>query len=143
MIVETIVLKNKVTGLEIVAHYSDNYNYGLSTGESCYSVIVEYNRIEYVVCINKDYQSIYKTAERLTEDIGFPLAVNRVTKLRGNNYNIVRDSICIDAFNRALDNQKNYTDIFGRYMISDLDNELCENMDFNNTTRDWNSQTDK
>lgn len=115
------MLKNKVTGLEIVAHYSDNYNYGLSTGESCYSVIVEYNRIEYVVCINKDYQSIYRTAERLTEDIDFPLAVNRVTKLRGNNY----------------------TNIFERYMISDLDNELCENMDFNNTTRDWNSQTDK
>lgn len=142
MIVETIVIKNKVTGLEIVAHYSDSYNYRLSTGESCYSVIIEYNGIEYVICISKDYQIIYKMAERLTEDIGFPLAVNRVTKLRGNDYNIVRDSICIDAFNRTLDRQRSHTDIFERYMISDADNQLCEDMmNFDLTTRNWNSQS--
>ena len=43
----------------------------------------------------------------------------------------------------AAYNQKNYANIFERYMISDLDNELCENMDFNNIACDWNPQTDK
>jgi len=141
MIVETIVIKNKVTGLEIVAHYSDSYNYKLDIGESCYSVVIEHHGIEYVICTSRDYQDVYKMAERLTEDLGFPLAVNRVTKLKKNDYNIVRNSVCVDAFNRSLKNSVN-TNNFERYIISDLDNELCESIDFDLTTRNWNSQQD-
>lgn len=151
MIVETIVIKSRVTKLELVAHYSGNYNYGLETGESCYATILEHDGCEYVVCINRSYDKIYKVAEFLTEEIGFPLIVNRVTKLR-TGYNIVRDSVCVSAFSRSLlsgnnclnsssgDNRMppayllNSSDLFRTY--DDVDY-------FDLTKRDWDSNKDK
>ena len=123
MIIETIILKNKVTKLEIVAHYSGDFNYGLCIGESCYSTALEYNGNEYIVCINKDYKAIYGIANFLTEMIKFPFIVNRVTRTR-SGYEIIRDSVCVDSFNKIL--QKD----------SEEYSDLCE-IDFDLTTKNW------
>lgn len=142
MIIETIVLKSKVTKLELVAHYSGDFNYDLSVGESCYSTVMEHNGLEYVVCINKSYDEIYKIAEFLTEAIGFPLIVNRVTRLR-NGYNICRDSVCVNAFSRSLTHYgMNNSDDIKPYIInsSDLFTTYDDVDYFELTKRDWNSQ---
>lgn len=136
MIVETIVIKSRVTGLEIVAHYSDEYDYRLNIGESCYSVAVQHDGVEYVVCVDKSYDSAQETAEYLTRKLGFPLVVNRVTRLRNNKYNIVRDNVCIEAYSKSIQNSS--TD---KYIIGDLDDDLYE-IDFDLTTRNWSSQKD-
>jgi hypothetical protein len=141
MIVETIIMKNKVTRLEIVAHYSGDFHYGLSIGESCYSAVIEYDGLEYVVCINKSYDDIYREAENVTDLIGYPLVVNRVTRKR-EGYEIVRDSVCVAAYNRSLNKRKdrdieqliieNRSDLFDEYEI-----------DFSNTERNWDADKNK
>ena len=143
MIVESIILKSRVTKLEIVAHYSGNYNYGLSVGESCYSVIIEYNGCEYIICIDKSYDRIYRTAEHLTEDIRYPLVVNRVTRLR-NDYNIVRTAVCVGAFNRSLQNNDSVDFTrFEPYVIKSSDLfSTYDDVDFGLTKRDWDSTKD-
>ena len=130
MYVDTIVIKNKVTRLEITAHYSGDYNYGLSVGESCYSTIVDFNGCEYVVGISKDYSAISQMANYLTELIRYPLAINRVTRLR-NEYNIVRDSVCVNAFNKSLENNS-----LRSLSLSDLDDY---EIDFDITERVWDN----
>lgn len=147
MIVETIVIKSRVTKLELVAHYSGNYNYGLSVGESCYSIIIEHNGCEYVICIDKSYDRVHKAAEYFTEDIGFPLIVNRVTRLR-NDYNVVRTSVCVGAFSRSYNipsSSSGNVDFakFEPYIINSGDLfSTYDEIDFGLTKRDWDSTKD-
>lgn len=133
MIVETIILKSRVTKLEVVAHYSGNYNYGLYIGESCYASTINYNGLEYVVCVNKDYDMINKISNMITEELGFPLAINIVTKMRDGKCNIVRKSVCVNAFNKSIHDDMNLDD----YIISDVDDLYYDMMDFNLTDKDW------
>lgn len=139
MIIETIILKSKVTKLEVVAHYNGDFNYGLSIGESCYSVAIEYNGNEYVICINKDYKSVYGIAEFLTEMIKFPFIVNRITRNR-LGYETIRDSVCVGAYNKIMQRDIKNTDI-GRDVDSFISSsdELfspCE-IDFDLTDKNW------
>ncbi len=143
MIIETIILKSKVTKLELVAHYSGDFNYGLSIGESCYATVIEYNGNEYVVCINKSYEDIYKAAEYFTEMIKYPLAVNRVTR-RKDCYEIVRDSVCIGAYNRSMQKSKVCNTCKDDHKFDDFiikDSDLFSNgdyeIDFDLTDRNW------
>ena len=96
----------------------------------------QHDGVEYVVCVDKSYDSAQETAEYLTRKLGFPLVVNRVTRLRNNKYNIVRDNVCIEAYSKSLQNSS--TD---KYIIGDLDDDLYE-IDFDLTTRNWSSQKD-
>lgn len=132
MYVDTIVIKNKVTRLEITAHYSGDYNYGLSSGESCYSAVVDFCGCEYIVGISRDYSAITQMADHLTELMKYPLAINRVTKLRNDSYNIVRDSVCVNAFNRSLENSS-----LRSLSLDDLDDY---EIDFDITEQSWDKK---
>lgn len=144
MIVETIVIKSRVTKLEIVAHFIESYNFDLSTGESCYATTIDHDGCSYVISIDKSYDKIYKTAEFLTEIIGFPLAVNRVTKLR-KGYNIARDSVCVSAFSKSLLQNNNSSGDIKPFTInsSDLFTTYDDVDYFELTKRDWDSTKDK
>lgn len=139
--VETIVLRSKSTNLEVIARYSKTYPYKLDTGESCYSAVIEYNGLEYVVCISKIYKTIYSVAELLTGLLNYPLAINRVTRLR-TGYNMQRDSVCIDAYSAALRNDvTSKSSVFDQFTISE-DSPI--EIDFDLTERNWNDHnTDK
>lgn len=131
MVINTIVIKNKVTKLEIVAHYSGDFDYGLSSGESCYSITIEFNGCEYVIGISKAYSEISRIADCLSEFMRYPLAINRVTRLRSNQYDIARDSVCVNGFNKSLE-------IEDLRSIS-LNNVEDYEIDFDVTDRVWDN----
>lgn len=132
MIVETIILKSKSTDLEVIARYSESYQYRLNSGESCYAVIVEHGGLEYIICVCKAYRTVCSIADLLTELLCYPLAINRITRIR-DGYNIVRDSVCTSAYSKVLQkNNINSSEIFEQYMLDDE----CE-IDFDLTDRVW------
>lgn len=140
MIVEKIILKSKSTNLEVIAHYSNKYTYNLSVGESCYSVIAEFNGVEYIICVSRAYKTIYSIAELLTGLLCYPLAVNRITRIK-DGYNIVRDSVCVNAYSKAIESDLKNTvkrereQLFSEYTLSD-DDLQCD-IDFDLTDRNW------
>jgi hypothetical protein len=141
MIVETIILKSSSTNLEVVARYSKSYRYKLGIGESCYSAVIEYMGLEYVICTSKVFKTIYSIAELLTGLLNYPLAVNRVTKLK-EGYNVTRDSVCVGAYSLSTSANNSTEDsceldrskIFDQYII-DEDDQMEINFDL--TDRNW------
>lgn len=138
MIVEKVILKSKLTGLEVIARYSNSYDYRLSIGESCYVTVIEYNGIEYIICKSNNYKMIYNIAELMSNLLNYTISVNRITRLI-DGYNIVRDSVkrlydgstvqCIDFDPDLLEERP-----FDAYALDD--NDVCH-IDFELTERNW------
>lgn len=61
----------------------------------------------------------------------YPLAINRVTRLRSSQYDIARDSVCVNRFNTPLE-------IEDLRSIS-LNNVEDYKIDFDVTDRVWDS----
>lgn len=146
MIVEKVILKSKLTGLEVIARYSNSYDYRLSVGESCYTSIIEYNGIEYIICRSKEYKLIYNVTDLMSSLLNYPVFVNRVTRLI-DGYNIARDSVkrfygsggtvqCFDFDRSALEENP-----FDAYALDD-DDDMCH-IDFELTERNWGKDKHK
>lgn len=145
MIVEKVILKSRLTGLEVIAHYSNSYDYRLSVGESCYTSIVEYNGVEYIICMSREYKMIYSITELMSNLLNYPVYVNRITRLI-DGYNIARDSVrrlyggstvqCIDfdpsMFEDSLPFEASPID----------DNDICH-IDFDLTERNWKNNSNE
>lgn len=146
MIVEVIILKSRVTKLEIVARHSTTYDYGLFNGDFCYSLTIEHNKNEYIICTHKSYDEIYKIAEFITKDFGIPLNINRIT-MSNNRYNIVKKSVCVGTYDKIIDRvnkeSDDYSNIFNSFIAEDDDLYLNCDIDFDMTSKNWDNDKEK